>query len=128
MAREGRVRGLLLQLDADQPTRGVITLLRPSVDPDQPFVVPKISVAHNRVVGEIEYGGKVRFSAPVFSELRITADLKGNAALESAQARVLRSTQQLERIVVRGDRATAIFSGGRWLSLTRKAGEWRADD
>jgi hypothetical protein len=80
------------------------------------------------VVGEIEYGGKVRFSAPVFSELSITADLKGKAALESAQARVLRSTQQLERIVVRGDRATAIFSDGRWLSLTRKAGEWRADD
>ena len=105
-----------------------MTPLRPSLDPDQPLVVPKISVAHNRVVGEIEYGGKVRFSAPVFSELSITADLRGKAALESVQAQVLRSTQQLERIVVRGDRATAIFSEGRWLGLTRKAGEWRADD
>ena len=128
MAREGRVRGLLLQLDADQPRRGVVTLLRPSVDPDQPFVVQKIVVAHNRVVGEIQYGGQVRFSAPLFSERRITADLRGKAALESAQARVLRSTRQLERIVVRGDRATAIFSDGRWLSLTREAGEWRSDD
>jgi hypothetical protein len=106
----------------------VITLLRPSVDPEQPFVMQKIAVAHNRVVGEVQYGGLARFSAPLFSELRITADLEGNAARESAPARGLRSTEQLERIVVRGDRATAIFSDGRWLGLTRDAGQWRPDD
>lgn len=128
MAREGRVRGLLLQLDADQPGHGVVTLLRPSVDPDQPVVVQKVAVAHNRVIGELEYGGRVRFSAPLFSERRITADLRGQAALGSAQARGLRSTRQLERIVVRGERATAIFSDGRWLSLTQHAGGWRSDD
>ena len=47
MAREGRVRGLLLQLDGDQPGRGTVTLLRPSVDPDQPAVVQKIAVARS---------------------------------------------------------------------------------
>lgn len=128
MAREGRVRGLLLQVDADRPRHGVVTLLRASVEPDQPLVMLRIAVAHNRVVGEIEYGGRVGFSAPLFSELPVTADLRGKAALESVQAQVLRSTQHVERIVVRGDRATAMFPDGRWLSLTRKAGEWRADD
>lgn len=67
MAREGRVRGLLLQLDADQPRRGMVTLLRPSVDASQPAAMQTITVAHNRVIGEIQYGGPIRFSAPLFS-------------------------------------------------------------
>ncbi|MBI1734366.1 MAG: hypothetical protein HYR51_04260 [Candidatus Rokubacteria bacterium] len=128
MAREGRVRGLLLRLDADQPTREVLTPLRPPVDPDQPVVVRKISVAHNRVTGEIEYGDRLRFSAPLFSERRVTEDLRGEAARQSVQARVLGSTQGLERIVVRGDRATAIFTGGKWLTLVRETAGWRTDD
>ena len=128
MAREGRVRGLLLRLDADQPKRGVLTVLHQSVNPEQPFKVWKIAVAHNRVTGEIQFGDGFRFSAPLFSELRVTADLRGKAALESPQARVLRSTERLERIVVRGERATAIFADGKWLSLAREGGEWRLDD
>lgn len=128
MAREGRVRGLLLQLDADQPRRGVLTVLNPPLNPGQPFVVQKIVVAHNRVIGEIQYGERFQFSAPLFSERRITADLRGKAALESPQARVLRSTERLERIVVRGELATAIFADGKWLSLARQDDEWRLDD
>jgi hypothetical protein len=128
MAREGRVRGLLLQLDADQPARGVLTVLHRSVNPGQPFVVHKIALAHNRVIGEIQYGERLRFSAPLFSERQITADFRGKAALESPQARVLRSTDRLERIVVRGERATAIFADGKWLSLARERDEWRLED
>lgn len=128
MAQEGRVRGVLLQLDADQLERGVLTVLHPSINPAQPVVVQKIALAHNRVIGEIQYGERLRFSAPLFSEHPITADLKGQAAIESPQARVLRSTDRLERIVVRGDRATAIFADGKWLSLARERDEWRLDD
>lgn len=128
LAREGRVRGLLLQLDADQPERGVLTVLQPSVSPARPFLVQKIALAHNRVIGEIQYGERLRFNAPLFSEIPITADLRGKAALDSPQARVLRSTDGLERIVVRGERATAIFADGKWLSLARERDEWRLDD
>ena len=128
MVREGRVQGLLLQLDADQPRRGVLTVLRPLVKPEQPLIVQRIAVVHNRVIGEIEYGDGFRFSAPLFSERRVSADLKGKATLDSPHARVLRSTDRLERIVVRGERATAIFADGKWLSLAREGGEWRSDD
>ncbi len=128
LAREGRVRGLLLQLDADQPERGVLTVLQPAVSPTRPFVLQKIALAHNRVIGEMQYGERLRFSAPLFSERPITADLRGKTALDSPQARVLRSTDGLERIVVRGERATAIFADGKWLSLARERDEWRLDD
>jgi hypothetical protein len=128
LAREGKVRGLLLELDADQPRRGVLTLLQPSIATDQPFVMQEIAMAHNRVLGVLRYGEVSRFGAPVSSERRITADLSGKAALDSPQARALPSTQGLVRVVVRGNLATAIFADGRWLGLAGDASGWRPND
>ncbi len=203
MAKEGKVRGLLLQLDPDNRRQVVVTLLRAPADPRQSLmthtlsttgqkVVKKLAIANNRVSGEIEHKDTrpagsadlpkmdyaLRFSAPLFSEPPITADLKGKAAQDSPQARVLRekaraltegdfeavrristrranrqndafiaqagaqarafarkaaadlekSLKKLQRVVVRGERAVAIFGENEWMNFARERGEWRSDD
>lgn len=202
MAREGQVRGLLLQLDPDQRRLIVVTVLNRPADPRQSLVaqtlgatgqevMKNLAIANNRVSGEIEHADSrpgtpdlpqisyaVRFSAPLFHEPRVTADLQGKAAQDSPQARLLRekaralakgdfeavrkiSTQRanarndaflaqagpqgeafakeagaemeksfgkLKRVVVRGERAVAIFGEGEWMNFAREGGAWRVDD
>jgi hypothetical protein len=202
MAREGQLRGLLLQLDPDQRGLIVVTVLNRLADPRQSLmtqtlgatgqkVMKRLTIANNRVSGEIEHAESragtpelpqisyaVRFSAPLFHEPRVTADLQGKAAQDSPQARLLRekaralakgdfdavrkiSTQRantrndaflaqagaqgeafakeagaemeksfrkLKRVVVRGERAVAIFGEGEWMNFAREGGAWRVDD
>ena len=113
MAREGKLRGLLIQLDPGNRKAAEITVLNPPPDPTQTLVTQSVSgsqdavrnmtIANNRVSGEVaasdsragtgelpkvEY--RVKFSAPLFNEPAITADLSGKAAQESPQIRALR--------------------------------------
>jgi hypothetical protein len=203
MAREGKVRGLLLRLDPADRKKVVVTLLDAPSDPRMSLMTQtisdssreafkKFSHANNRVIGEIERRDSrssssadmprldytIQFSAPVFGERPVTADLKGKAAYDSPQARVLRdkaralakgdftavrkisterankatdaflaqagaqakayakeaaadiekSLKKLQRVVVRGERAVAIFDRNEWMAFARESGEWRSDD
>jgi hypothetical protein len=115
LAREGQVKGLLLQFDPGDQSKMMVTLLnRPSrpglslmtlslIDTEQPLL-KRLIITKTRVEGEVEYTEKrqteggdlpslsysVKFSAPLFYELPVTADLKGKTALESLQIKVLR--------------------------------------
>lgn len=115
LAKEGNVRGLLLQFDPGDQSKMVVTILRtPSrqgaslttisrVDTGQKLF-KNLAISKTRVGGETEYAEKgspgsesfpgisysVKFSAPLFNELPVTADLKGKAAQDSPQAKVLR--------------------------------------
>ena len=203
MARDGKVRGLLLWLDPGDRKRVLVTLLYPPKDPRNSLAtltlgggsqdaLKKLDIGGNRVIGEIEYRDSgasafddmpkfsysIQFSAPVFNERPVTADLKRKEAHDSPQVRVLRdkaralakadfaamrliSTERankvtdaflaqagaqakayakeaaadiekllkkLERVVVRGERAVAIFGKGEWMTFARESGEWRSDD
>ena len=124
IAREGKVRGLLLRLDPANSKQIVVTLLQAPSDPQMSLVtqtiggsrdvMKKLDVGGNRVIGEIEYrdprtGGSsdmptldyaIQFSAPLFNELLVTADLSGKAAQDSPQVRVLR---EKARALAKGD-------------------------
>ncbi|HKE04020.1 MAG TPA: hypothetical protein VKE91_08170 [Blastocatellia bacterium] len=114
LAKQGRVQGLLFEMAPDDPNNVVMTLLTPSSKPGQFLIRETINVTDQelfkdwsltgqRVAGAIERHGarepnlsdfpavsySIRFSAPVFNEPSVTADLKGKAALDSPQARVL---------------------------------------
>lgn len=115
LAREGKVKGLLLQFDPGDQSKMMVTILRtPSrqgaslmtlslIDTEQKLL-KNLVVSQTRIGGEAEYSEKgssggndlpkiaysVKFSAPVFNELPVTADLKGKAAQESPQAQVER--------------------------------------
>lgn len=130
IARDGRVRGLLLQLDPYNRKLVVITVLYAQPDSKQmpqmsgttdSAVVKKLTIAGNRVSGEIGHTHSdtaayaVRFSAPLFSEPPVTADLVGRAAYNSQQVRVLRKKA---RALAQGD-----FEAVRRLS-TRRANRW----
>ncbi len=203
MARQGTVRGLLLQLDPQNPRRLVVTLLYPPVLPGQPLITqtyrtssskPSIELKMNRqrVGGSIEHHDEgqgearkmpnlaysLRFSAPLFHEVPCTAVLVGQAAQTSPQMQVLREearavetrdletlqklssqpannrrkwafltqggpeaeslakqaaaklrelNQRLKRVVVRGDRAVAVFAGKQWRSFRQEEGQWKYD-
>lgn len=115
MAKEGKVRGLLLELDPARPNSAAITLLYPPAAPGLslpvqtisttgPTAFKKLDIGKLRVTGEIEardegrstpgdmpsFSYSIRFSTPLFHELAVTADLKGEAARNSIQAAVLR--------------------------------------
>ena len=115
MAREGKVRGLLLRLDPHNPRRLEVTLLIPPAAPGQTLMTltlnttgakPPIDlkISPQRLGGAIEHhearpsapGGlpqldyALRFSAPLFREPPVTAIFKGPAAQNSPQLRVLR--------------------------------------
>ena len=203
MAKEGRVQGLLLKLDPNDHQRLVVTLLCPPAEPGQRLMTRMISsigqkpplelkISQQRVGGAIEHhdarpsatGGmprldySLRFSAPLFQEMPVTAILKGQAAQNSPQMRVIRekaralekgdfasvqrlstaranrqtlaflaqagpeaeswaqqaaaemqeSSKRLQRVVVRGDRAVAIFAGKQWQTFVREGGEWKSDN
>ena len=114
LAKQGRVQGLLFEMAPDDPNNVVMTLLTPPSKPGQFLIRETINVTDQdlfkdwsltsqRVVGAIERRGarepnlsdfpavsySIRFSAPVFNEPAVTADLKGKAALDSPEARVL---------------------------------------
>ncbi|MGH9754604.1 MAG: hypothetical protein ACREA2_17650, partial [Blastocatellia bacterium] len=114
LARQGRVQGLLFEMAPDDPNNVVVTLLFPPSGPGRVLIRQTINVSGedlfkdwslkgNRVVGAIERSGErepglsdfpaisysIRFSAPVFNEPQVSADLKGRAALDSPQARLL---------------------------------------
>lgn len=195
-AHDGKLRGLLIQMDPDDRRQAVITLLYPPTDRAHSVttislggsadVVRNLSMANNRVGGEIESGPRdaskveyrAKFSAPLFNEPAITADLNGKAAHDSPQVRVLRERaraittvdlealrrissaraysmiedflkdagarekayareigtsaeeqlKNVQRVVVRGDRAVVIFSPDEWLKVVLERGEWRSDD
>jgi hypothetical protein len=204
MAREGRVQGLLLRLDPSNHKRFLVTLLYPPAEPGQTLMTQTVSTTarepaielkigrFNRVGGAVEYHEErqsgtrgmprlnysLRFSAPLFHEMPVTAILVGQKAQNSSQMRVLRemawalekgdfasvqrlstadanrrtwallaqagpeaessakqaaarlieSTKHLQRVVVRGDRAVAIFAGKQWHNFLREGGEWKSDN
>jgi hypothetical protein len=114
LARQGQAQGVLFEMDPDDPNNVVMTLLIPPSGPGRLLIRQTINVSgtdlfkdwkltDQRVVGGIERRGErepgladfpaisfsVNFDAPVFNEPKITADLKGRAAQDSPQARLL---------------------------------------
>jgi hypothetical protein len=204
MAREGRVQGLLLRLDPSDHKRLFVTLLYPPTEPGQILLTQTVSGtgrkppielkigSFNRVGGAVEHhedcqsenmgmpklNYSLRFSAPLFHEMPVTAVLVGQNAQNSSHMRVLRkkawalekgdftsvqrlstaeanrrtwalmaqagpeaeslakqaaaqlkeSTKYLQRVVVRGERAVAIFAGKQWHTFVREGGEWKSDN
>lgn len=115
LAKEGKVRGLLLQFDPSDQSKMVVTVLRQpsrqgtslttlSRGDSEKKLFRNLVISKTRVSGETEYTEKrvagsdeiptisysVKFSAPLFNELPVTADLKGKAAQDSPQAKVLK--------------------------------------
>lgn len=115
MAKENRVRGLLLILDPNVQSKVLVTLLKQPPKQGQSLMTltlhvtgeelfKKLHMSKVRVDGEIEYtdtresGNEdlpkityaVKFSAPLFNELPVTANLRGKAAQNSIQAKVYR--------------------------------------
>ena len=79
LAREDNLRGLLIQYDAQDQKRTIVTLLHPVVYGRSAGVVRNVVVAGNRVTGRLENGGmrdipyieySATFSAPVFKAAR----------------------------------------------------------
>ncbi|HKQ76176.1 MAG TPA: hypothetical protein VJ810_20950 [Blastocatellia bacterium] len=128
LAKQGRAQGIMFEMSPDDPSNVVMTLLKTPSKPGQFLLRESINVSgqelfkdwsltSQRVVGAIERRGarepslsdypavsySVRFSAPVFNEPKVTADLKGRAALESPQARVLSAKADA---LTKGDFAT----------------------
>ncbi|HEY8460128.1 MAG TPA: hypothetical protein VIM99_07090 [Blastocatellia bacterium] len=114
MARQGQVQGLMFEMDPEDPNNVMMTLLQPpsgsgrflfrqSISASGEDLFKDWKLADNRVSGAIERSAErepgmadfpavnlsVRFSAPVFNEPKVTADLKGKAAKDSPQARLL---------------------------------------
>ncbi len=115
MARENRVRGLLMQLDPSDQNKVLVTLLKQPSSPGHSLMTLTLSVtgqklfkklllSNVRVTGEMEYADTrkegdqdlprltydVKFSAPLFRELPVTADLRGDEAQNSPQAIIYR--------------------------------------
>jgi hypothetical protein len=204
MAREGRVQGLLLRLDPGDHKRLSVTLLYPPTEPGQTILTQAVSStgrkpplelkigSFNRVSGAVEHyednqsetrriprlNYSLRFSAPLFHEMPVTAVLAGQKAQNSSQMQVFRKkawalekgdynlacglsttganlrtrtllaeagseaeslvkktaaemkelTKHLQRVVVRGDRAVAIFSEKKSHNFVREGGEWKSDN
>ena len=199
LAREGKVRGLLLTFRPDDLTHVQVTVLAPPAGPmamlvtqsrmDSGGVVKNFKLGDQRVVGAIEETEArpspmsdappityaTTFSAPIFNEPKVTEDLKGPAAKNSPQLKVLRasadalkkadfdavrktltpgasaqldgmiaqggeqvagfarqagadmakSVETVQRIVVRGTRAVAIFRDKSFRNLERIGTEWK---
>lgn len=115
MAKQGQVQGLMFEMDPEDPNNVVMTLLQPPSGQGRFLIRQTINVsggedlfknwklADNRVAGAIERRGErepgladfpaisysVQFDAPIFNEPKVTADLKGKAAKDSPQARLL---------------------------------------
>jgi hypothetical protein len=115
MARENRVRGLLMKLDPGDRNKVVVTLLAQPSKPGLSLMTLTLSVTGQklfkklllskvRATGEVEHADTqegegqdlpkltydVKFSAPLFKELPVTANFKGKAAQNSPQAKTYR--------------------------------------
>jgi hypothetical protein len=115
LAKEGKVRGLLMQFDPGDQSKMVVTILNTpsrqgaslmtlSLEDTAKKLFKKLAISQTRVDGEAEHADKghsdgdglpkisysAKFTAPVFNELPVTADLKGKAAQDSPQAKVAR--------------------------------------
>ncbi|MBA4390240.1 MAG: hypothetical protein C0399_04805 [Syntrophus sp. (in: bacteria)] len=115
LARENRMRGLMMQLNPNDPGKIVVTLLQApptsrhslmtlTLSATGEKLFKKLNVSKTRVDGEVEHfdtrseGGtdlpklsySAIFSAPLFNELPVTADLKGMAAQKSPQVKIYR--------------------------------------
>jgi hypothetical protein len=114
LAKQGRVQGLMFEMAPDDPDNVVMTLLLPPSGPGRFLIRQTINAAgadlfkewsltDRRVAGAIERSEErepgladfpaisysVKFDAPIFNEPQISADLKGRAALDSPEARLL---------------------------------------
>jgi hypothetical protein len=114
LAKQGRVQGVMFEMAPDDPNNVVLTLLLPpsgqgrllirqTINVDGEDLFKEWAMKDHRVVGAIERRGErepglsdfpaisysVKFDAPIFNEPEISADLKGRAALDSPQARLL---------------------------------------
>jgi hypothetical protein len=72
VAREGKVRGLLIQMNPDDRKQTVVTVLHPTVVSRTAGVVHNFVIANNRVSGELESSTRdvvyrTKFSAPLFT-------------------------------------------------------------
>jgi hypothetical protein len=118
MAREDKIRGLLLTFDPHDRDNVVVTFLYPPVSPTESLrtqsrmnsegVMKTLKITDQRVVGEIEDKEQresrlsdmpsityaTSFSAPLFHEPDVTEDLKGQAAKNSPQVKVLRAAAE----------------------------------
>jgi hypothetical protein len=161
LARQGQVQGLLFEMDPDDPNNVVMTLLTPPSGPGRLLIRQTINVdgedlfkdwtlKDQRVAGAIERNGErepnlsdfpaisysVRFDAPIFNEPKVSADLKGKAAVDSPQSRLLFAKADA---LAKGDFATAqkvstdranrwnqaFLAGARADSLAKQAGEMK---
>jgi len=120
LAMEDRVRGLMFIMDPSKPNAIVSVLLaRPKEEGSSLFrtnhftegkpLFKQWNFSKQRVMGEIERSDDpsqliperptssfaLEFSAPIFNEPAITADLKGPAARTSPQAKVIAETARL---------------------------------
>lgn len=114
LAKQGRVQGLMFEMSPDDPNNVVMTLLTPPTKPGQFMIRESISSSDQEIFndwertnqlvsGSIERRGarepglsdfpavsySIKFSAPVFNEPKVTADLKNKTAIDSPQARIL---------------------------------------
>jgi hypothetical protein len=138
LARQGGVKGVLLRVDADRRPDSVNgTILHAPADPQQslPFFTKsgqgagftRFELGDNRVVGEVEeqpdaqagfpgvpsYGYRASFSAPIFEDRKVTANLQGKEARQSAPAKAFLA---FERVLREGDlpKIRAAVSPSRW--------------
>ena len=116
LAKLGQVHGILISVDPANRSEVTVTVLYPPPMPGQSLLtevlgggthdaIKGLKVSAQRVAGEVEHEDRqemefmdipkliyqAKFSAPLFHEPAVTADLKGQAALDSPQARVLRA-------------------------------------
>lgn len=119
LARDGKVRGLLIKLDPKETGRAFVTILRQGEPGAPPMtqvllqgenpVFKQFRLEGNQVSGEIRWEPEpdeaalvyaVTFAAPVEPEPAVTADLKGAAALASPQVEALKAYGQ---VLAKGD-------------------------
>ena len=80
LARDGQLRGLLIQLDPDNPKHAVVTPLDTTVSNGSPGAMRRLSIGNNRVIGEIDsyardapkIAYRTTFSAPLFTNYGMT--------------------------------------------------------
>ena len=78
LARDGKVRGLLIQVDPGNPARATVTPLDATAPKGKRGAMRELAIANNRVKGEIkshpadvfELAYDAKFSAPLFSSTR----------------------------------------------------------
>jgi hypothetical protein len=105
MAKNNQVRGLLIKMNPDDPDNiNILVLAKPTQEGESLMSISRsgttftsFKFVSNRVQGEIQSSDKdavtysINFSAPVFNEPAITADLKDAKVQKSPQMMVLKN-------------------------------------